>query len=88
MTDLVKGYLKQVILRIPNKYQYPESLTEIFIQFLGYILFAPFAEPCSMLEQGFAYRVRTRIFNLLLLTKHKVFTQTVIVCDGNEEMNK
>ena len=38
MDLLVCGYLKQEFLE-SHEYQYPESLTVVFIQFLGYILF-------------------------------------------------
>ena len=36
---LVTGYLKQEFLQVNEKYQYPESLTLLFIQFLGNVLF-------------------------------------------------
>ena len=36
---LVTGYLKQEFLKHNDKYQYPEALTIVFIQFLGQILF-------------------------------------------------
>ena len=39
LSCLVTGYLKQEFLNQNNKYQYPEALTILFIQFLGQILF-------------------------------------------------
>ena len=38
MNPLVAGYLKREFLRSNTEYQYPESLTLLFIQFLGNIL--------------------------------------------------